>query len=165
MGVIHGRPGWDAYFMGITEAVAARADCTRRRASALVVKNHRIVSSGYNGAPSGQAGCLAGGCPRGQLTTDELASYTSYDSGPGRCVAVHAEANALLYADRSGTEGATLYTWSSLSRGEPCMGCWRLIMGAGVHRVVFQLGEALVAVLADEYEDILRDGGLDRIRA
>lgn len=158
------RPSWDEYFMGITAAVAARADCTRRQASAVVVKENRIVSSGYNGAAAGLPGCLSGGCPRGQLSTDEVAAYSSYDSGPGRCIAVHAEANALLYANRWGTENATLYTWSNVARGEPCMGCWRLIMGAGITRVVFQLDDALVAVTDSEYEDILNDGGLARIR-
>lgn len=155
-----GRPGWPHYFMGITERVADRADCTRRRASALVVKDNRIISSGYNGAPAGQPGCLAGHCPRGQLSQEELAAYSSYDSGPGRCVAVHAEANALLYADRNGTEGATLYTWSSVARGEPCMGCWRLIMGAGISNVVFQVGPDLMEVYEHDYAAILRDGGV-----
>lgn len=155
-----GRPDWPEYFMGITEAVAVRADCTRRRASALVVKDNRIISSGYNGAPAGQPGCLAGACPRGQLSQEELAAYSSYDSGPGRCVAVHAEANALLYADRNGTEGATLYTWSSVARGEPCMGCWRLIMGAGIKVVVFQVDSDLMYVGEEHYAKILHDGGV-----
>lgn len=132
------RPEWDEYFMRIASAVADRADCTRRTASAVVVKNNRIVSTGYNGAPAGNPGCLsAGACPRGQLTTEELASYTSYDSGPGFCIAVHAEANALLYASREQTEGATMYTWANLPKTEPCVGCWRLIAGAGITRCVW----------------------------
>lgn len=132
------RPTWDEYFMDITRALAARADCTRRTASALIVKKNRIISSGYNGAPAGQPGCLSSGaCPRGQLSQDELAAYSSYDSGPGFCIAVHAEANALLYADRANTEGATLYTWSNTPNCEPCAGCRRLIMGAGISRLVY----------------------------
>ena len=140
------RPDWDTYFMDITESVATRADCTRRQASAIVVKDHRIKSTGYNGAPSGAPGCKsAGACPRGQLSTEELAAYSSYDAGPGFCIAVHAEANALLEAGRDQTRGATLYTWSSTPNGAPCAGCWRLIKGAGIVRVVYRVnGETVV---------------------
>ena len=134
------RKSWDQYFVDITEAVASRADCTRRTAGAVIVKDRRIVSTGFNGAPSGNAGCLsAGACPRGQLTNEQLAAYSSYDSGPGYCIAVHAEANALLYADRDKTEGATLYTWSDTASAEPCISCWRLIAGAGIDVVVYPL--------------------------
>lgn len=144
------RPSFDEYFMGVAEAVAARADCTRRLASAVIVKDHRIVSTGYNGAPAGAPGCKsAGACPRGRLSRDELSSYSDYDSGPGRCIAVHAEANALLYAHRDGTEGATLYTWSSTPVGRPCSGCTRLIAGAGIDRVVYaNAGELVVTTAA-----------------
>lgn len=148
------RPSWDNYFIDIAEAVAARADCTRRTASAVVVKNNRIFSTGYNGAPAGQPGCKsAGACPRGQLTTAELASYSSYDSGPGFCVAVHAEANALLYASREQTEGATLYTWSSTPNCSPCVGCRRLIMGAGISRLVYPAEDrsGLVVELLEDF--------------
>lgn len=132
------RPSWDDYFVDITASVAARADCTRRQASAIIVKDNRICATGYNGAPSGQPGCLtAGACPRGRLSTEELASYSNYDAGPGFCIAVHAEANALLYASREQTEGATLYTWSTTPNCSPCVGCRRLIMGAGIKRLVY----------------------------
>lgn len=153
------RPGWHPYFMGIAERVADRADCTRRRASAVIVKDNRIVSTGYNGAPATQPGCLAGSCPRGRLSTDEVAAYSSYDSGPGMCIAVHAEANALLYADRAGTEGSVVYTWSSVGRGEPCMGCWRLIMGAGVARVIWQDHGVLKGIYESEFATVLANGG------
>lgn len=140
------RLDWDCYFMNIAEAVAARADCTRRQASAVIVKGNRIVSTGYNGAPAGHAGCLSSGaCPRGQLSQEELAAYSSYDAGPGFCIAVHAEANALLYADRDKTEGSTLYTWSSTPEGAPCAGCRRLILGAGIARVVYRSSGVLVS--------------------
>lgn len=159
------RPDWDRYYLGITEAVAARADCRRRR-GALVVKDRRIASSGYNGAPSGQPGCLAGHCPRGLMSSEQVAALTTYDQGPGLCIAVHAEANALLYADRGDTELSTLYLWTSVDHSEPCMGCWRLIMGAGIIRVVFPYALAPdgICVVTDvEYEDIQADGRLARI--
>lgn len=127
------RPDWDTYFLDIARAVAARADCTRRLVGAVIVdQQHRIVATGYNGAPAGAPGCLtAGACPRGQQGFDAVPPGSSYDTGPSSCIAVHAEANALLYADGHRTRGATLYVTS-----EPCDGCARLIAGAGITRVV-----------------------------
>lgn len=125
------RPDWDVYFLGIAEVVAARADCTRRRFGAVLVKDHRIVASGYNGAPAGDPGCLEGACPRGRMSDDEVAPGSSYDTGPGSCIAVHAEANALLYADRADARGSTLYLWGS-QEYPPCEGCHRLLRAAGV---------------------------------
>jgi dCMP deaminase len=93
---------------------------------------HRIIATGYNGAAAGAPGCLtADACPRGRLSLDEVLPGSSYDTGPGACIAIHAEANALLYADGHRTRGATLYVTS-----EPCEGCQRLIDGAGIIRVV-----------------------------
>lgn len=127
------RPGWDDYFLGIAEAVAARADCTRRRVGAVIVKDHRIVSTGYNGALPEQPGCLSGACPR---ATSDVPHGSSYDTGPGMCIAVHAEANALLYADRDKCEGATMYLTC-----EPCDGCQRLIWAAGISTVRYPYPE------------------------
>jgi dCMP deaminase len=127
------RPDWDEYFLDGVEWVAARADCRRRKAGAIIVRDRRVVSTGYNGAPAGDDGCLAGHCPRGLLGYDDVLPLSSYDTGPGSCIAVHAEANALLYASRDMTEGATLYV-----TGEPCMGCRRLVRGSGIIRVVYR---------------------------
>lgn len=125
------RPDMDTYYMGIAVAVLARADCTRRKVGAVVVLGDRIVSTGYNGAPSGQPGCLTNGaCPRGQLSALDVAPGSSYDTGPGSCIALHAEQNAILRAGRD-CRGATLYVTE-----EPCDGCSRLIAGAGFARVV-----------------------------
>lgn len=126
------RPDWDTYYLGIAEAVAARADCTRRTIGAIIVKGDRIVSTGYNGAPSGKPGCLtAGACPRGRMDKMEVAPGSSYDTGSGACIALHAEQNAIL---RAGLEcrGSVLYITD-----EPCDGCARLIEGSGISRVVF----------------------------
>lgn len=127
------RPSWEEYYLDIARAVAKRADCTRRKVGAIIVLGDRIVSTGYNGAPSGRPGCLtAAACPRGRLTSEEVAPGSSYDTGAGACIALHAEQNAIL---RAGLEarGATLYLTH-----EPCDGCARLIRGAGITRVVFQ---------------------------
>lgn len=129
------RPSWDEYFVGIAQAVAKRADCTRRQVGAVIVKNHRIVSTGYNGSPPGGPSCLAGECPR---ACSGVTPLSSYDTGPGACIALHAEANALLYADREAREGATLYLTC-----EPCDGCLRLIRGSGLARYVYPVNSVI----------------------
>ena len=122
------RPSWDEYFLGIAKAVSLRADCTRRRVGAVIVVDGRIVSTGYNGAPAGAPGCLSvGACPRGKLTYEQQPADRDY----GLCVAVHAEANALLYAYRD-VRGATLYCTD-----KPCVDCAKLIAGAGIKEVVW----------------------------
>lgn len=123
------RPSWDDYFLGIATAVAARADCTRRKVGAVVVQDHRIISTGYNGSPPGGPSCLAGGCPRANSGVEP---GSSYDCGPGTCIAVHAEANAIIYAGRDGCDGSTLYLTC-----RPCEGCSRLVEAAGISRVVW----------------------------
>jgi len=126
------RPDWDTYYLNIAAAVAWRADCTRRQVGALIVQGDRIVSTGYNGAPAGKPGCRSqGACPRGQLSSQEAAPGSSYDTGPGSCIAIHAEQNAILRAGLE-TRGSTLYITH-----EPCGGCARLIEGAGIARIVF----------------------------
>lgn len=130
------RPDWDDYFLAIAHAVSIRADCTRRKVGAVIVKDRRIVGTGYNGAPAGAPGCASdGACPRGKLDYDEVAPLSSYDTGPGSCIAVHAEANALLYTDRSDLLSSTIYITCV-----PCEGCLRLIRAAGVTRIVFPGG-------------------------
>lgn len=117
------RPDWDEYFLGIARAVSVRSDCERARVGAVVVKDRRIRGTGYNGAPAGQTGCVE--CPR---RLSAVPPGSSYDN----CVAVHAEANALLYCDREDLVGATLY----ITR-EPCYACTKLIAATGITRVVF----------------------------
>lgn len=137
------RPDWDDYFLGVADAVAVRADCRRRQVGAVIVsEDRRIISTGYNGAPSGHPGCLDGHCPRGLLTYEQTREFTDYDTGPGRCVAVHAEANALLYA-RADCRGATAYVTA-----RPCPTCRKLLAGAGVVRSLHREPEG--RVIADD---------------
>lgn len=135
------RPDWDTYFLSIAAGVATRVACTRRQHGAVVVKDNRIISTGYNGAPSGHVECTDGGCPRGRLEYGELASLSGgYDDplSPGFCISVHAEANALLHAGRKAHE-ATIYV-----TGQPCHGCSKLIAASGITRIVFN-GDATEA--------------------
>lgn len=129
------RPDWDTYYLGITKAVSVRADCTRRKVGAVIVdQNDRPLGQGYNGAPPGKPGCLStGACPRGQMSLIDILPGSSYDTGAGSCIAVHAEVNAVLDAGgRRACLGATMYITS-----KPCDGCVRIIEAAGIVDVVY----------------------------
>jgi dCMP deaminase len=122
------RPDWDEYFLIIAEAVASRSDCERSKVGAVVVKDRRVRATGYNGAPSGKSGCAT--CPR--RVSEAEPGVSDYSSGATRCVAIHAEANALLYCDREDLVGATLYVTR-----EPCYACEKLIEAAGIAHVIW----------------------------
>lgn len=126
------RPDWDTYFLALARAVSARADCRRAQHGAVITQNNRVVSTGYNGSPAGGPSCLAGDCPRGLLSYEELASLSADYSN---CVAVHAEANAIAYASHRDTVGATIHI-----TGPSCDTCSKLIQAAGITRVVIPGG-------------------------
>jgi len=144
------RPSWDAYFLGVCYAIAERGDCTRAKVGAVIVdKHHRIMATGYNGAPPGEPGCLEGACPRGQhyAVQGEIAFSRTFcacgnvwpcikSAKPGSgsyddCISVHAEANAIIYAGRDKCLGSTLYVTYS-----PCINCMKLVKAAGLARVL-----------------------------
>jgi dCMP deaminase len=116
----YSRPVWDDYFMAIARIVATRSTCDRLRAGAVLVKDNRIISTGYNGSPASQPHC------------DSEAGHLMEE---GHCVrTIHAEHNAILQAAIVGglsTDGATLYTKSS-----PCIHCAKYIIAAKIKRVV-----------------------------
>lgn len=121
-----GRPAWDEYFLGLAVAVSQRADCRRARHGAVIVgPDHRVVSTGYNGGPPGGPSCLAGECPRAFSNVPPLTPDYS------NCIALHAEQNAIAFADHSRTKGATIYI-----TGTSCDMCTKLIRAAGITRVV-----------------------------
>ncbi len=123
------RPGWDEYFMRIAQNVAMRSNCMKRKVAAVVVKDLRIISTGYNGTPRGVANCNEGGCPRCNSLAD---SGTRLDE----CLCSHAEENSIVQAAYHGIslKGATLYSTCS-----PCLICTKMIINAGIDRVVFNL--------------------------
>ena len=127
------RPGWDEYFMRIAQIVALRSNCMKRKVAAVVVKDRRIISTGYNGTPRGVPNCNEGGCPRCNSLAD---SGTSLDE----CFCSHAEENAIVQAAYHGisVKGATLYSTCS-----PCLICTKIIINAGIVRVVFNMDYAL----------------------
>jgi len=124
------RPDRHHYFMGIALAVRQRADCTGQKVGAVVVVDRRIVSTGYNGTPSGMQNCSDGGCHRCANRDKKYASGTAYDL----CICVHAEQNAILAAARFGIsiQGAVMYTTT-----EPCFGCLKEMLQAGISEVYY----------------------------
>lgn len=128
------RPTWEEWALAVARAVSLRGDCSRRQVGAVVFDSSwRVLSVGYNGVAPGAVGCLAGGCPR---ALSGVAPGSSYDTGPGSCVATHAELNALLFSDPVRRQGGTL----AVSE-EPCDGCSRPIALSGVARVIWPEGE------------------------
>jgi len=132
------RPGWDEWALGLASAVATRADCTRRQVGAVCVgPDHRVHGTGYNGAPPGAPGCAsAGACPRGQLTYGQVPASADYTSGPGACIARHAEVNAVEFLPVEFRAGVTVYVTD-----EPCPDCRAFLTRSGVARVVWPDGE------------------------
>ena len=133
------RPGWDEYFIGIAKAVAARATCLRRRYGTVITKDNIIVSTGYNGAPSGMKDCLeVGRCTRKELQIPHGERYEL-------CHSVHAEANAIIRASVAELMGATIYISGFDEEdneciSEPCMMCKRMILNSKVAKVVYSDG-------------------------
>ena len=122
------RPNWDEYFIEMARAAALRADCSRRQVGCVIVRPDRtIVATGYNGGPAGGPSCLAGECPRGLKSIEEVAPGSSYYD----CIAVHAEVNAIVRASWDEMQGATLYCTD-----EPCRDCAKVISATPIARVV-----------------------------
>ncbi|KAI0814802.1 cytidine deaminase-like protein [Irpex lacteus] len=119
------RPGWDAYFMRLADLASLRSNCMKRRVGAILVRNKRILATGYNGTPRGLTNCNEGGCTR-----CNTASETSDE-----CVCLHAEENALLEAGRERVgDGSALYCNTC-----PCLKCTIKIIQTGVKEVVYNL--------------------------
>ena len=133
------RPDWDEYFIGIAKAVATRATCLRRRYGAVITKDNIIVSTGYNGAPSGMKDCLeVGKCTRKELQVPHGERYEL-------CHSVHAEANAIIRASVDELRGATIYISgidddNDECLSEPCMMCKRMILNSSMAKVVYSDG-------------------------
>lgn len=145
----HNRPDWDEYFLEIAQVVAKRSTCVRRQIGAVIVKDRRILTTGYNGAPSGLAHCLEVGCLRDELG---IPSGTRHEM----CRALHSEMNAIIQAAQHGvsTKGATLY-----STQQPCSVCARMLINAGIVRIVY------TGDYPDEFAmSLLQEAGIEMVR-
>lgn len=126
------RPSWDQYFIDITRLVASRSTCLRRQVGALLVKDRNILATGYNGTPSGVTHCADVGCLRERL---KVPSGERHEL----CRGLHAEQNAIIQAARHGVniDGSTLYCTTM-----PCIICTKMLINAGIRRIVFEDGYA-----------------------
>ena len=136
------RPSWDDYFMEITRLVATRSTCLRRKVGAIIVRDKRILATGYNGAPRGLKHCLEIGCIREKYGVSSGQRHEL-------CRGIHAEQNAIIQAATSGVsiEGALIY-----STHFPCSLCMKMIINAGINKVFFLDGypDDLSKLIADE---------------
>ena len=136
-----GRPSFDNIFINLAANLAKRSHCIKQQVGAVLVKDTRIISIGYNGPPAGTYNCdekwADVGCPR--------------DAKGGCSLALHAEQNAILYAVKNSTtiEGAVLYVTLA-----PCLPCARMILGAGIKKVIYVASYA-------SYKGIQREEGID----
>ncbi len=122
------RPTWDEYFIGIADLVSTRSTCLRRRVGAVLVKDRRILATGYNGVPSKIRHCSEAGCVREKL---KVPSGERHEL----CRGLHAEQNAFLQAALHGTsvKDASLY-----STTQPCIICAKMLINAGIGEIVIK---------------------------
>ena len=124
------RPGWDEYFMEMAEVAEKRSTCIRRKVGAIIVKDNRIMATGYNGVPTGIVHCGTRGCLRDEL---KVPSGQRHEL----CRGLHAEQNAIIQAAHLGQSiaGGTLYCTN-----QPCVICAKMIINAGIKRIVIKEG-------------------------
>ncbi len=132
------RPSWDDYFMEMTKLTATRSSCLRRHVGAVLVKDTRVIATGYNGAPAGVTHCEVTGCLRQKLNVPSGERHEL-------CRGLHAEQNAIIQAALYGvsTEGATIYCTT-----KPCSICTKMIINAKISKIIYE--EYYNDSLADE---------------
>src|SRR5215831_7140693 len=123
------RPSWDEYFMDIAKVVASRSNCMKRKVAAIIVRDKRVVSTGYNGTPRGTRNCNEGGCPR---CNSLAASGTALDE----CLCSHGEENAIVQASYHGVslKDGVIYTTFA-----PCLQCAKMIINSGIREVIYNM--------------------------
>lgn len=128
--IINKRPSWDEYFLELAQLVSKRATCLRRHVGAVIVKDKRILATGYNGVPSGLKHCIDIGCLREKL---KIPSGERHEL----CRALHAEQNALIQASLYGIslKGSTLY-----ATNQPCIICAKMLINAGIKEIIVASG-------------------------
>jgi len=121
------RPSWDEYFLEIAQVVSGRSTCLRRQVGALVVKDKRILATGYNGAPRNLAHCLDVGCLREEAGAESGHVHEL-------CRGLHAEQNAIIQAAMHGVsiDGGVLY-----STHQPCVLCTKMMINAGLEAIYY----------------------------
>ena len=153
------------YYLDIAQTVLERATCLRRVYGAIIVKNDEIISTGYNGAPRGRKNCVdLGYCTREQLKVPRGERYEL-------CRSVHAEQNAIINASRSEMLGATLYlvglenrTGGYVEAAAPCSLCKRMIINAGIERVIVRDTRDTYRTFEVDEEWVAHDDSIEGIK-
>ncbi len=163
------RPSWDEYFMRMAYMAATRSTCTRRKVGAVIVKDKRIISTGYNGPPTGSLHCDETGCLREQL---HIPSGERHEL----CRGLHAEQNAIIQAASNGTaiSGGVIYVTT-----HPCVVCSKMLINAGIKEIIFaegypdELSELMLIEsdmktrkydVSENFKNLLFEGNFDLIR-
>jgi dCMP deaminase len=143
------RPDWDTYFMDMARLAARRSSCLRRAVGAVIVKDRRVLATGYNGVPSGVTHCEVAGCLRERLGVPSGERHEL-------CRGLHAEQNAIIQAALHGVSirDSVLYCTN-----HPCIICAKMLINAGVRRVVYREGYA-----DDLAREMLKEIGLEIVR-
>ena len=142
------RPSWDEYFMKLAWLVAERSTCVRHHVGAVIVRDKRILTTGYNGAAAGTKDCLELGCLRNELN---IPSGTRHEI----CRAIHAEQNAIIQAGTHGINinGGTLYCTHS-----PCILCAKMIANAKIKRVVMS-----IEYPDETFKNLFKEAGIEYV--
>ncbi|KAF9923340.1 Deoxycytidine monophosphate (dCMP) deaminase [Linnemannia zychae] len=136
------RPSWDSYFMYLANLAARRSNCMKRRVGCVLVREKRVIATGYNGTPKNMTNCNEGGCSR-------CNQATPCGKGLDRCLCMHAEENALLEAGRERVgKGSTIYCNTC-----PCLGCAIKIVQVGVSEVVYSESYGMDDLTADVFRN------------
>jgi len=130
MGMTDQRPSWEDYFMELADIAAKRSTCLRRQMGAVLVRDRRVLSTGYNGPPRGMVHCDEIGCLREQMKIPS-------GERPELCRAVHAEQNAVIQAALGGVspQGAEIYVTH-----HPCVICAKILINAGITKITYREG-------------------------
>jgi dCMP deaminase len=128
------RPSWDSYFMRLAFLASTRSNCMKRRVGCILMKDNRLISTGYNGTPRGLPNCNEGGCPR-------CNSNARCGEALDQCLCIHAEENGLMEAGVARAENCTVYATSF-----PCLGCTKKIIQVRVKEIVYCEGYATDAL-------------------
>jgi dCMP deaminase len=126
------RPAWEQYFMDITKLVAKRSTCRRRAVGAVIVKDKRVLTTGYNGAPSNIRHCIEAGCLREDM---QVASGERHEL----CRGIHAEQNAIIQA---ALHGVSINDAVLFCTNQPCSICAKMIINAGIKKIYYLSGYA-----------------------
>ena len=135
------RPTWNEYFLEIAEVTAKRSNCIKRKVGAVLTKDHRIISCGYNGTARRTTDCFNGGCPR--CNNPRIKSGNKLD----QCICIHAEKNAILFANAGNLEGTIMYCTH-----QPCLDCLKHIVQVGIGVIYYSEPYTIPKELEEAYK-------------